>query len=618
MDKYDRYHTLQHSPRGRRLYSEMSGNKKCQASSSQSEYEPDEPYDFIARRFALYEQTYGYLRNLDQSATLAAYRSVYLLFAEIEAMSQARFMTREQAPQAAYLFLVLFGGEACVEEALSACESYCETFNLKNDPSIVSNLAGIYEKLRLINNEKNPVDLPAWRAIIQEQGERVALPVFYLASEIETHLGHAPASFHEAESAAQALKFANATQYPDLADFCVKNLIPEALFDRCGGDDPDARVQALSKILHMLPSSELRAELVRLVPLDGMDLRAHISFLCKLNEEAQLVYINRFKMYSGSLITTQADFLSILSRCTYQQARIEWLSWLSESAVPFEINKIYELSPMLRYLDSASRMQWLSTLVKPENLRALLNSSYEFEEFLRNTLPEDISKTDYLIAVVGVEKINSLTTSYYNVKSQLRYIAPAEQLSYIKRVLYADTIKSLIDKNLYSLESVLEALREEDRFEFLVDVLDIDTLRAIVPVFGDMRPQRAILSRLHAEHHEAFIAHITPEAEKNGQIHIKELKQRIIDTDFNVGLWGGVNIQLDNGLTKAVPSTVAKQWTHIQNAESKWFSYADSWAKIQQLSSDALTHPKTMSFWSRSGVTNEYYGSFKSDQSPRP
>ena len=95
-------------------------------------------------------------------------------------------------------------------------------------------------------------------------------------------------------------------------------------------------------------------------------------------------------------------------------------------------------------------------------------------------------------------------------------------------------------------------------------------------------------------------------------------------TTFSLGLfgigWGGAEIKFDDGSMKSVPSSVARQWDCIINAERSYIEYSAAWNKIREIGVEAanamvsFSRPSTiLTYLSRRNDAIEYYKSFLSE-----
>jgi len=609
LKQHDPYKTLRKIPNGETLYSLVFGKKNTRSRPHLFEYQPEDAS--VAARFEIHDKSRGYFRNVDKSALFSTYKALNVLFERIEKLSgTARFGTINAAA-AAYTFMVLFGGELSIEDALTAFDAHCITNDISHPGKILAVLSNI--SLPKVG-EQASIDLPAWRAIIRNSGlqQTLPLPLFERASDIEAALGRAPINFQEALATAHAFQFAKASQCPELAGLCVVNLVPESFFNRCLSDDLSVRKQARIGLMHKLPEA-LRADFVRVVPVEDMDLIGLADFLRSLSGDAQSAFMTRFRGNICSLVKSRADFFRILSPCTHPAARVQLLSLVTEFHISFQIAEFSDLISLLSPLDAASRVEWLPNLVDPGELEVLITSTSDLNKFLTSIMPTDRPQVPWLIETIGAEKIRSLTENHIHVVNQLEHIKPKAQLNYINTILGANKIKAVIGDNWCMLERVLKALRKEDILPFLFEILGLETLRPMLLHRGDKRPVDAVLSVLKREQRDEFMALIIPEEEKHAETRIMATRQRIIDTAFDLG-WGGTDITLDDGRIKAVPATVAQQWTHIQNARKTWLGNAEAWKQVRELGVNAKTNAGLLTMWTRGTSTSEYYSSFLDDK----
>lgn len=609
-DPMDKLRKILKAQKNETLYTLVYGDKKPEQRFNALEYSPGD--DQFNKFFNAYDQKHYYFATYDKSSILDAYKSMYLVCKCIGKLFGDHRYGSTNAYVMAYKLLVLFGSERSIEDALSAFDMHCKTNKNIEKNNLVSDIVNIH----LRSNEKQQfIHLEAWRTIFQTEGLNATLPLFYIASEIEEKLGRAPVNFQEALTSAQSIQFTNATQCPELAGMCVASLIPEELFDECLNNDPSIKKLARANLLGRIPQ-QYRIDFVRLVPVEHMDLKEFIEFLRLLKDEEQLAFMTRFSPQLSPLITQKRDFFQILTSCKHPDARAQLLTLVSTNILSW-IDNITSLVSLLEPFDDIARNHIIQTVVGIQKIKELINSSYAFEQFLEHILPVNSPQVPYLMQTVIAEDIRLLTNNPYHLKNQLIHIKPEEQLSYIKQILGADNIRSIIKDHLWILKMVLKSIRQEDRLTFLFDVIGVEQLQRIVLRPQDKQGEETVLSVLGPEQKEEFLDRLTPDEEKYGKAQILLTKMRILTIDFPLGIGGlgmsGKNITLDDGRLKAVPFTVAKQWEQICLAEQELITFTEAWDLVQKLAREANSNPHRLSFLSRATCTTDYYKSFSDD-----
>ena len=369
------------------------------------------------------EKIYHYFDGQDKKALLTAFKTLYILCNLAECLSNTSDSERANASENAYKILVLFGGEHDIEKALALFDQHCLNKNFQFGQESFKTVLDY----PLRHGEKK-INLAAWQKIIQEKGFDAVARLFYMASELEVRLGHAPASFAEADAAALAVVYAQQSQHPDFAEFCVSNYILEELFNQCIGEDKQKRINAFYRILKQLTTEKTPGFIRHLFAL-GVDFYELCSLLALLNEEQQLIFIDQFKDYLIANIEPDGHFGQFLDLCVSLKVKQQFVGILSGEQISSSIKSVASMRSIIKSIPVDYRNEFIFYFMK-DAVNRLIDSNIEYRDFLRANLPQS-GQVAYLKELFSVEKISGFTKSNSCLLMQIKCICPEEQVSYI-------------------------------------------------------------------------------------------------------------------------------------------------------------------------------------------
>lgn len=569
----------------------------------------------IKKSFDIYDGFYHFYSKQQPEKYFSTYKTIYKLFSLIHHSFNFGSTTSENVDEYAYRFLVLFGGEANIENALEMFDLHC----IGNEITVINKIVTEGLKYQFKRDQRHDsIRLPEWRTIISQYGLDVGMKLFTISPEIEAVLGRAPANYEEALKVAKAIVYKSAEKYPQLTALCVLNFIPEYVFDQCVSIDAKIRQPARGWVLKQLKNED-HAAFVHALPEQEFTIEEILSLAECLQGNGQIEMINRFGSQFSNIAKTRHEFTRLLEKFTNPIVQQRIFDLLGQVKIRAYYEDNYDLRATIERVESTVRDSFIENVIGREKVIALTKNEVNYEGLLSTLLPKKNSQIDFLLRMYGKDLIANLITNHCHLVDQVKHIHKDERFLYLTTFVEPDKLRSILCKNWCMLQSVLEPFTQPERLKLMYDIIGLDELRNIIPMRRDKRAQNAILNMLPYDWHQNFLNTLITDEEKAAKIEVLKLKKTIIDTIFSVGImgWGGVDITLPNGETKTVPTTVGKQWDYIKYAEDETYSHVDAWNEISKLGKEAansipfISQPTTIfTYLSRSNSTVDYYNQF--------
>lgn len=427
--------------------------------------------------------------------------------------------------------------------------------------------------------------------------------------------GHGTYLVDETPSDSHPAVFRRADVSPEFAAFCVTHDIPEELYEQYIETNALSKKLALRQILHRI-SQEQRVKFIEQLPTDGMNLDQIQDMLSCLSESEQLLYIHKLSHCLADKITEFHELEHLLKRrCASHEVQMQLISAVSVAKIKTLMEDSYQLVSFARMLKPACVGTVVRDHIGSEFVCSLIDEPYYYNEFLKYTLasiPEQ--QVPFIKSLFPIEKIQTLTQNHCFLTSIMEVIRSEERLAYITELVGVVKLREVLCRNYCMLESVLEKLAPDDRMSLMFDVIGVDEMRLIIPINYDKRPQEAVTGLLSPEQITLFYEKIIPEEQKEAQAFLVNVKKKLIKFSFPVGFWGmgngGVEITLDTGDKKVVPTSVKKQWDEICRAESGHVSWLDAKRRVCELANKASEKSGGLTHFTRQEDTRKWYKAF--------
>lgn len=593
-----------HHFKAQALYEALYGNKQPDAFSDYAVTQDEHIRNYLV----IFNKRYHYFDDKKTDDYFNVFSPLFQLFYFVNALDKGHHFLSNgsfEIAELCYRIMVFFGHDN-LEETVSRFVDYCQTNQLTFEKVLVESAL----VFKLTCNLKNQsIDLPGWRPLMARIGLPLSLKLFHIAHEI----GYAPATPEEAWDAAQSRHFAHASQYPDYAQICIRHFISEDLFNRSISSDSMLSTEARLAIIRQLPPDGLDGY-IRFMPDLALDLNLTLLFLKALRNwpAHQVTWINHFSTPLKCMIVHSNKLALILAELSSVEAQKTMINCLGIKYIEQLMSgkSMYDFEYLCKNIHSDYRNEFIFIIIGNTRLINAINSSHDLQLFMHIAMPEQ-NQVLFLKERVGVEKIRALIINFYHVAEQLKEFRDEEKITYLSEVVGHKRLVEVLSCNWCMLESVLTPLPAEQRITVLFDIIGVDALRQIVPVYGDLRARDAVLALLPKEQGAVFLDRLAPEEEKKAREQLLKTKNRILTQEFTLGLLGvglsGAVITLSNGSTKTVPKTVKSQLDWIQLAEDNRISCVTAWQEVSRLAHEVrLGLP---SFF-RSQGTRDYYNSF--------